>query len=298
MSSYSQAGGKQRKSTPLPPLIMSQYQQQQGGFVSGHAVGDAMVATVQTHPKLAALTSMPASAPVVDPRNATFIGQQQQGGTEQTAEGKLTPRGRNRYTPSGKLSCTPIVAWIALFLSFFACIMVAIIYFNWAGGPLTQMRSDMELLKTRMNDMQPIHSFNTGRTLAPSPGIDASPGNSVVRMSHFTLTGQKGQFVRWPDTGGIAGMDFNRLVNTRICCHVNEQYFVCDSGQGATDNVGLECIVQRGGGSGDTKDSLSGTHLLVYVQSEHMNGAKCTFMWQMKGAELPALLTSPNKDGL
>ncbi len=49
----------------------------------------------------------------------------------------MSPRGKHVYPPARPLTCTTIVAWLALIFSFVMAIMVAILYFNWSGGPLT-----------------------------------------------------------------------------------------------------------------------------------------------------------------
>ena len=52
-------------------------------------------------------------------------------------KGETSPRGRHYYPVAAVWSCTGVAAWTGLLLSFFACVMVSILYFNWAGGPLT-----------------------------------------------------------------------------------------------------------------------------------------------------------------
>jgi hypothetical protein len=163
--------------------------------------------------------------------------------------------------------------------------MVAIVYFS--APSLTDLKRDVNLLKVAGQQRQPQIAPETrsGHVLEMLRHM----GHNHTHYVKFQLSGVAGQFARWPEVGVIEGLDFKRLANMRVCCHLSDQYFVCDSGQGATNNIGLECIVRN--------EPERGTHLLVYVQSAQMNGAQCTFMWQTRDPEdvLPPLPSGKNE---
>jgi hypothetical protein len=198
-------------------------------------------------------------------------------------EGELTPRGKNRRPR--KWSCTPIVAWIGMFLAFFALVMVAIVYFKISASAIE--------LRQEIAGRLVFPAVAAAEELSPRSKhvLDAMRhlGHNHTHYVKFQLNGVAGQFARWPAVGVIQGLEFKRLANMRVCCHLSDQYFVCDSGQGATQNIGLECIVRHVAAD-------QGTHLLIYVQSAQMNGAQCTFMWQTRDPDDPLLGDVSEKD--
>ncbi len=106
----------------------------------------------------------------------------------------------------------------------------------------------------------------------------------------FDLAGEARKFSRWPPSGQgvLKQIDFVRLIWTRLCCHVNNHMFVCDSGQGAATNVGLECMVRYSNAA-----SEQGTYLLIYVPHEDMLGAHCSFSWQTSEKMADVNLAAP-----
>lgn len=151
----------------------------------------------------------------------------------------------------GRWKMHAIVAWTALGLGFLTLVMVAILYFNWSGGPLTAAR-----------DVIGVRSSLSGGLI-----------QEIEQEVAFTLKGDPGKFMRWPDAGSIIkGLDMKRLTGTRLCCRIGGRYFVCDYGQGATENIGVECFVEYLAEEG-------GSHLLLNIQSDQMNGAECIFRW-------------------
>lgn len=173
---------------------------------------------------------------------------------------KLSPRGHNEYPLHRGVSRWNIHAinsWISLLLSFFALVMVAIMFFNWHGGDLTTARDNLP---------------------APPPLLsgEMAKENGLVTWEHsvkFTLKGLPGQYSRWPEQGALRDLDMFALSEMRLCCRVGNRYFMCDYGQGASSDLGVECFVEH-------VPSEGGAHLLLNVQSEHMNGAECVFHWK------------------
>lgn len=172
---------------------------------------------------------------------------------------QTSPRGHNEY-PQGKRrwNIHAIAAWLSLVMAFFAVIMVSILFFNWRGGELTALRTGEPLVYSPLPPISVIGERNHNR--------------GHVR---FTLKGTPGQYSRWPDNGGIVeGLDLAKISSTRLCCRVGNRYFVCDYGQGASSDLGVECFVEQ-------SPNENGAHLLLNVQSDHMNGADCFFHWRI-----------------
>jgi hypothetical protein len=238
-------------------------------------------------PPVAPTFVMPSGMPLLTMplKSQMFVGPDLRQQQQQEEQGELTPRGVNRRPPPVKMwSCTPIIAWMALILSFVALVFVAIVYFN-----MSAMSSELK----RHRSLPPALPAAEDDTLSPKSRqlmeVMRHLGHNHTHYVKFELSGVAGQFSRWPPNGIIEGLEFTRLANMRVCCHLSDQYFVCDSGQGATNNIGLECIVRHVAAD-------KGTHLLVYVQSAQMNGAQCTFMWQTRDANDPLLADISNKD--
>lgn len=174
-----------------------------------------------------------------------------------------SPRGHNKYDKR-KQRCKmhKVTAWLALGLAFFALIMMAILYFNWRGGPLTALRQEIE----------PSAAVQR-QEIGPPSVVTVQPKRGIVQ---FTLKGLPGQYSRWPEGNGIIeGLDITMLSETRLCCRIGNRYFMCDYGQGASSDLGVECFVEYTASDG-------GSHLLFNVQSDHMNGAQCFFHWTEK----------------
>lgn len=99
----------------------------------------------------------------------------------------------------------------------------------------------------------------------------------VGKGQTFTLELREdiGRFLRYPKTGTIPGLYFQNVSRYRLCCTIisidKSQYYVCDYGQGATDNVGLECLLHS--------DNAQDTYAAIWIQDEGMIGSKCTLYW-------------------
>jgi hypothetical protein len=251
--------------------------------------------------------SIPLSAPAFPPQVAMMPiegGDQKKmqgtGGASKGPEdeGDLTPRGNHRYPPRKPWKPYRIAAWIALILAFLSVVVVGIQwgFKDYDGDRKRWVRQEhfesMQLLLTETrNDMS---KMNKSPMIAPR-GPLTSPRRHNHTHAHsisFDLTGEVRKFTRWPPLGQpvLKQIDFARLVWTRLCCHVNNHMFVCDSGQGAATNVGLECIVRYSNAA-----SEQGAYLLIYVQHEDMVGAHCSFSWQIsdKAADINLAASAP-----
>jgi len=230
-------------------------------------------------------TTAPAVATVYNMGNnvatPSFIGQNDNGNggqppQQQQQQQNVTPRGKHKYPPARRWEAHVIAAYIGLIISFVALVLLIILYFNLkSNNVLRELRQHIE------EDAVKTLEHNTAETerIKQQMEMILDVKNHHVHESRhhhldFVLEGTVGQFARWPPTGAIQSLDFKSLKSIRLCCTVNEVYFICDSGEGATHNLGLECIVNNGSTS-----EGEGVHLLVYVKSESMNGAKCSFTW-------------------
>ncbi len=220
------------------------------------------------------------------------------------------------YPPIRVCSCTDVAAWSALVLVLALSVLVAIIYFNWRGPltpPLMVARAEGTLPAgaiwsgspgdSQRNQLQP----SDPRAPDPPPPPQGGPGGGGIslrdttlmnamrhmyhnhtRYSHFRLQGTVNEFTRWPARGILDGLEYGKLTSTRLCCHVGTQYFVCDYGQGATSNIALECLVKY-------DPNEEGSFLMIYIQSEHMKGARCTFTWTTRDQLDRAVLEDTGK---
>lgn len=194
----------------------------------------------------------------------------------------LSPRGKHRYPPVKSWNCTDIVAWLAFVFAFILAIFVIILYYN-VNGPLNQ-----PTMVAKIAGGEQTFALGRGEDM---PALASTPGGGQIRAKdpalveamrhlyhnhtqhiHFELSGQVGKFARWPPKGILEGLEYATLATTRLCCHVGTQYFVCDYGQGATSNIALECLVKYDA-------DAQGSFLMIYIQSDHMKGASCTFTW-------------------
>ena len=93
----------------------------------------------------------------------------------------------------------------------------------------------------------------------------------------FVLTDAVDHFVRYPSDSFIPQMRFEHVIRYRTCCHVDgtdTHYVVCDYGQGATVNLGIECLVHS--------DNRHDAYMEVWVPHANMAGAQCTLHWWEK----------------
>jgi len=195
---------------------------------------------------------------------------------QQQQDGNLTPRGKHKYSPVKRCELYKIAAWMALILAFTAVVLTAILYFN--------VRNDASLIVTKSQEFDELAKLmkeQQQREIEPPPPPVPISTDKVYSLK-FTLNGEVGQFARWPSEGSIEHLEFNAMKSMRVCCHVMNQYFVCDSGEGVTDNLGLECIINHSNtGAAGSAD----THILVYVKSDHMKGSECTLTWHTSQEE-------------
>lgn len=137
-----------------------------------------------------------------------------------------------------------------------------------------------------------ILSVNTGDTLArdASNARDAKEEFSLrsgadlneIRHAHhnhtkqldFIIDAKPGSFSRYPadESKYIDSLDPDMMVEYRLCCHINHRLFVCDYGQGASQNIGLECAIEY--------TQTGKAFLRINIQSKEMNGSKCTLTWK------------------
>ena len=92
----------------------------------------------------------------------------------------------------------------------------------------------------------------------------------------FTFQGKSEALSRWPEAGVIAGLRIEDIAATRLCCVVGpEEYFVCDSSQALSHNLGISYVVRNVKQEG-------GAHLLIAATSMDMDKATCIFSWQTR----------------
>jgi hypothetical protein len=142
-------------------------------------------------------------------------------------------------------SCDRVLPYVNIIISFLLAIAFAVVVYH--GPPIAKRSENFSL-----------------------PALPARREN--IQKITFNLKSKEREFVRYPSNGYIERLEYTRLSNYRLCCHLGTEYFVCDYGQGASDNVGLECMI---------KSDAKGAYLLLYTQSKGMNDARCTFSWEV-----------------
>jgi hypothetical protein len=215
----------------------------------------------------------------------------------------LSPRGKHYYPPARPITCERVLTWINFVGVVTALVLVAILLGNGTassasnGTPaavIARMQDQLRQLEERMEPHINVRSprmidsmrHNLKHTEKGGGGVvengddDNDDNNSRDHFADFKLVGNANTFVRWPERGPIKEFDFETLIGMQLCCHVGtvtnqQRYFVCDSGQGASDNIALECIAFH-------MEKEGGAHLMIYVQSRDMNGAQCTLTWQSR----------------
>lgn len=204
---------------------------------------------------------------------------------------ELSPRGKHYYPPPSVWTCTGVVAWLGFVLGFVSIIFVLILFFNWNGGPLSSPSARAQFadqLRTQIEE-------RLQERIITGPKKSHVSGSGIKRKAlQFELKGKPASFARWPSEEGqiVKEINYAGLVSMRLCCKVKTSpavtgavavvaseseagYFVCDSGQGATDHNGLEFMLFN-------VPSQGGAHLMVYMLNESMNGALCTLTWKEK----------------
>lgn len=169
-------------------------------------------------------------------------------------------RRSKKYYPSEGGNCggwLPVINTVFLLL---LAIFLLVFYLNWNGvggeTTLARLESGNYLIPKTEGLMDDIRHSRHNHSRRIEFSVDAIPG----------------QFTRYPEEGEyIDGLDPYVLVEHRLCCHINQHLFICDYGQGASQNMALECIVEY------TKKGQA--FLKIYIQSKEMSGAKCSFNW-------------------
>jgi hypothetical protein len=158
-------------------------------------------------------------------------------------------------------SCNVIVGWLGLVIACVTLVLVCILYFP--GREHHHSDTDWD---RRMID-SPSSSSSIG-------AIEPAHENYVA--FRFEAERNAAATTRWPKTGVIAGLTLDDIVATSLCCVVGtQQYLVCDSTQGLTDNLGISYVVRN-------LAEEHGAHLLMRAASADMSGSQCTFSWQTR----------------
>ena len=90
-----------------------------------------------------------------------------------------------------------------------------------------------------------------GQLKLKSEGGESSPsgGSFVLQLEQRSV----GAFSRYPETSSIPELAFDQVASYRLCCTIRGEtegswFRVCDYGPGATQNVGLECLLHSDDG--------------------------------------------------
>ena len=104
---------------------------------------------------------------------------------------------------------------------------------------------------------------------------DQTPGSDLHVYELAIREDTVGQFGRYPKQGAIQEMQFQNISRYRLCCTIDSadgsKYKVCDYGPGATNNVGLECMLHS--------DDGEHAYAAVWIQNQGMIGAQCVLYW-------------------
>lgn len=192
--------------------------------------------------------------------------------TTTTTGGNTTPRGKHKYLRMGRWKLYKILAVLAFVTAFLALIFVGILWRREANANhefRSEMAKQMESLQSSIVAVRNDDERKRGSTTT----IDAhEDGGSIP----FTLEADVGKYTRWPAMGGIEGLNFGALSETRLCCEDRQsKYFICDTAAAATLDVSLTSVVEYDRASGDS-------FLRVLVNHPSMQGATCRFTWKNK----------------
>jgi hypothetical protein len=190
--------------------------------------------------------------------------------TSATTGGNTTPRGKHKYFRMGRWKLYKILAVLAFVVAFLALIFVGILWRREANANhefRSEMGKQMEALQLSISSSS---SSERKRSVA---AIDThEDGGSIP----FTLEADVGKYTRWPAMGGIEGLNFGALSETRLCCEDRQsKYFICDIGATTTLDVSLTSVVEYDRTTGDS-------FLRVLVNHPSMQGASCRFTWKNK----------------
>jgi hypothetical protein len=117
-------------------------------------------------------------------------------------------------------------------------------------------------------------------------GVGAGAGGGAGSID-FALEADIGKYTRWPSSGGIEGVNFGRLAETRLCCMDSQkEYFICgggDVGSASSSTTMMMITADVSLSSLVTHDKITGdAYLLVHVNHDRMQGSLCTFSWRNK----------------
>jgi hypothetical protein len=133
-------------------------------------------------------------------------------------------------------------------------IIILFILVFWLGS--RHYHVTQEAVKHHLGKLQ----LKTG----PSGGRGGGGGEQTFE---FILKDNVGEFTRY----NIPGLVFEQVSRYRLCCIMNStedaRFLMCDYGEGATNNVGLECMIH------------SDAYATVWIQDKGMVGSKCTLYW-------------------
>lgn len=175
-------------------------------------------------------------------------------------------------------NCGGWLPWINILLIIVLFVLLLLFYLHWngAGG---------ETVLARMERGERPETYLIPKPQVVMEGMRELYHNHTRRII-FDVNVEPGKFARYPPVGHIEGLDPSTIGEHRLCCHVNERLFICDYGQGASTNMGLECVVEY------EKESKE-AHLRIVIQSREMKGARCAFRWTT--LEPTEILTSEGK---
>jgi hypothetical protein len=179
-------------------------------------------------------------------------------------DGEYQHRRRKGRSRRHEGNCGGWLPWINTSFVLVLALFVLLMFLNWEGA-------GSEITLSRLEGDAPPERYLIPKPAGVMDELRHAMHNHSRRIQ-FSMQAIPGQFTRYPDDGEyIEGLNPYTLVEHRLCCHINGHVFICDYGQGASHNMALECIVEY------TKKGRA--YLKIYIQSQEMSGAKCSFNW-------------------
>lgn len=171
---------------------------------------------------------------------------------------------RRVHDVDNQWNCGGWLPWINIILIVILFVLLLLFYLHWngAGG---------ETVLARIEKGERPETYLIPKPQVVMEGMRELHHNHTHRII-FDVNVEPGKFARYPPVGHIEGLDPSTIGEHRLCCHVNERLFICDYGQGASTNMGLECVVEY------EKESKE-AHLRIVIQSTEMKGSRCAFRW-------------------
>lgn len=249
-------GGKFGTPTPYVAKLVSP------GVVSAPTVATNVV----THRQPQVEPEIPPHVTIDQPQTTTTT-------TTTGGGGNTTPRGKHKYFRMGRWKLYKILAVLAFVVAFLALIFVGILWRREANSNhefRSEMAKQMQALQSSISTSSSpaLRKRNVAETDAHEDG------GSIP----FILEADVGKYTRWPAMGGIEGLNFGALSETRLCCEDRQsKYFICDIGATTTPplDVSLTSVVEYDRATGDS-------FLRVLVSHSSMQGASCRFTWKNK----------------